>query len=487
MRAMLLLSSLLFALPLLSTFHLSWPISLIVPLVFVVSARRAEDGLIVVAGLLPLATPLGLLTVPVMSSLQVGEMLLLPLLVAVTARSAVRPAAAPTCFELAVSAGSSVIVGATVVQLARDRHSSAFEWTDLWNHVTTGYLSDAASYRALHDGMVWLEGIVLAYVTYLTLRQAPRSAERICRMMLIGAAAASLFTANRLTEVFLRNQLSLRTTSEILAGVRIGIHASDVNAIGSLYALFAVPAFWLAVTGRRVWPWGAFGSIATALWWTRSRAAVFGACCGLLMAALRGRALTRRVIVAGVLLAAVTVALSARSAVRPLSSLAALQIRVEMLGVGMRMLAAHPGFGVGLGQFRSASRGRLSDELATVYPFGENAHNNFVQILAEFGLVGGGAIAAVLGVPLLMSWKALAERDSPPELAGFAGGAAAFLLTWVLGHPLLLPLCLWLFLLVLGTLAGLSCRAISPAGEWVTRATWVFVLSVACSIPWRIQ
>ena len=164
---MLLLSSLLFTLPLLSTFHLSWPVRLIALLVFVISARRAEDGLIVVSGLLPLATPLGLLTVPAMSGTQVGELLLLPLLAAATARHALRPSTAPTCFELAVAAGSSVIVGATVVQLARDGHSVAFEWTDLWSHVTTGYLRDAASYRALHDGMVWLEGIVLAYVTYL--------------------------------------------------------------------------------------------------------------------------------------------------------------------------------------------------------------------------------------------------------------------------------------------------------------------------------
>ena len=263
-----------------------------------------------VSGLLPLATPLGLLTVPAMSGTQVGELLLLPLLAAATARHALRPSTAPTHFGLAAAAGSSVIAGAIVVQLARDSHSSTFEWADLWNHATTGYLSDAASYPALHDGMVWLEGIALAYVTCLTLRQAPRAAERICRMMLIGVAAASLFTANRLAEVLLRNQLSLRTTSDILAGVRIGVHASDINAMGSLYALFAVPAFWLALTGRRAWQWGAFGSIAVALWWTRSRAAVAGACCGLLIAALRGRALSRRVIVAAVLLAAVTVALA---------------------------------------------------------------------------------------------------------------------------------------------------------------------------------
>ena len=122
-----------------------------------------------------------------------------------------------------------------------------------------------------------------------------------------------------------------------------------------------------------------------------------------------------------------------------------------------------------------------------MYPRGENAHNNFVQIVAELGLVGGGAIAAVLGVPLLMSWKALARPDSPPELTGFAGGAAAFLVTCLLGHPLLLPLCLWLFLLVLGTMAGISSRAMPPAGPWLSRATLVFVVSVACSIPWRLQ
>jgi O-antigen ligase len=107
------------------------------------------------------------------------------------------------------------------------------------------------------------------------------------------------------------------------------------------------------------------------------------------------------------------------------------------------MLAAHPGFGVGLGQFQPTSRGMLSAELARAYPVGENAHNNFVQIAAELGLVGGCAIAAVLGVPLLMSWKAL-------------------------------------------MVAGLSSRADPEQGGALRYATAVFVLVVACSIWWRV-
>jgi O-antigen ligase len=484
-RLMLLLSSLLFTILLLSTIHVSWPASLVALVVFVVSARRAEDGLLVISGLLPLATPLGLLMTPEMSGPRAGELLLLPVLAAVTARYAIRSDTVSTAFGLALSAGASVIAAAIVVRLARE-HGTTLALIDLWHHATIGYLGEATPYPALRDGMAWLEGIGLAFAAYLTLRQAPGAAERMCRMVLIGVAAASLFTANRLAEVFLEDQRPVRATLTALDGHRIGLHVPDINAVGSLYALFVVPAFWLAITDRRVWLWGAFASIAFALWWTGSRAAVGGACAGVMIAALCGRALNRRVLVVVLLLAAGTVALSARSVVRPVSTLAALGIRVEMAGVGLRMLAAHPGFGVGLGQFQGTSRGMLSAELARAYPFGENAHNNFVQIAAEFGLVGGCAIAAVLGVPLLMSWKALRRPDPPPEVAGFAGGAAAFLLTCMLGHPLLLPQCLWLFFLVLGMVAGLSSRAGPEPGGALGYATAVFVLVVACSIWWRI-
>ncbi len=492
MRAALLFSSLLFALPLLSTFHVSWSISAVVLLVFVVSVRRPEDGLLVIAGLLPLATPLGLLMRPEMSGTQAGELLLLPLLVAVSARQAVRATASPTLFGLAVVAAGALIASGIVTGLARDYDWTPIlaprHWAHLWRHVTTRYIIDAAAYQALRDGMVWLEGLVLALIACLTLRQAPAVGERACRLMVIGAAAAALLTANRLTEVFFRNEQSLQRTTDLLAGVRIGIHAADVNAVGSLYALFIVPALWLAVTDRRVWRWAALGSIALALWWTRSRTAVAAACCGVLLTALRTGAIGRRAIVVGLSLAAVVIALSLQSAVSKLSLLDGLRVRVEMAGIGLRMLEAHPGFGVGLGQFREGSRQLLSDGLvSSVYwETGQNAHNNFVQILAELGLVGACVIAAVIGLPLMMAWTPIAQPRSPPELAGLAGGAVAFLLTCLLGHPLLTPQCLWLFFLVLGIIAGLA-GADPAAGRRVRQATALFVALVACSIPGRVM
>jgi tetrahydromethanopterin S-methyltransferase subunit E len=86
-----------------------------------------------------------------------------------------------------------------------------------------------------------------------------------------------------------------------------------------------------------------------------------------------------------------------------------------------------------------------------------------------------------------MAWKSLTRDGSPPELAGFALGAAVFLMTCLLGHPLLLPLCLWLFFLVLGLVAGLSSAGSSQPGAGGRYATWAFVLAVACSIAWRIR
>jgi O-antigen ligase len=67
--------------------------------------------------------------------------------------------------------------------------------------------------------------------------------------------------------------------------------------------------------------------------------------------------------------------------------------RVVMARDGLRMFEDHPWFGVGLGSF------------ATVYPryqnvlpdaFIDHAHNDYVEVLAETGIVGGGLISASL-------------------------------------------------------------------------------------------
>jgi O-Antigen ligase len=492
--AVLLFSGLLFALPLFSAFHIPSTAGAAVLVVLLVSAHKPEDGLLLVAGLLPLATPLGLLMTPAMSGRQAGELLLLAFLTAASVRYALCRSAAPSPFGLAATACVAVIVAATFTGLARQLHWGASldlrPWRDFWKQLTATYLTDAGAYPALSHGMIWLEGVVLARVAEIAIRRTPATSGRVCGMLIIGGTAASAFTLTRVAEVYLRHAGSLRDTTDALATVRIGIHAADINAVGSLYALFVVPAFWSAFTDRwRVWWWAAFSSLVFALWWTGSRAAVAAGCCGVLIVLVRTRTIRRRTVMVAVSLAAIVVALSVLTARRPLSSADALRIRLEMTGIGVRIVAAHPAFGVGPGQFVAASRRFVEADLAFLFPRaagGENAHNNFVQVLAEFGLIGGSAFAAMIGLTVLMAWRAIGQAGPPPELVGLVGGLAAFLITCLFGHPLLTPQCLWLFFLVLGVVAGRSWPAAASDGSLPTKATWLFVLLVACSIPFRL-
>jgi hypothetical protein len=234
--------------------------------------------------------------------------------------------------------------------------------------------------------------------------------------------------------------------------------------------------------------WAAFCSICVALWWTGSRAAVTAACCGALAVAVLTGTVGRRTVFLGVALSMLIVALSLRSqSSGSLSLTDALTIRLDMGKTGLLIAASRPAFGVGPGQFPAASRPLVSERLLALFPIasgGENAHNNFIQIVAEFGIVGACALLGFLALPLLASSKAIGMPGTHRELAGFVGGLYAFLLTCLLGHPFLLPLCLWFFFLTLGMVSGVAQHA-APDRRW-EQATVCFVIVVMASIPWRI-
>ena len=78
----------------------------------------------------------------------------------------------------------------------------------------------------------------------------------------------------------------------------------------------------------------------------------------------------------------------------------------------------------------------LSPQLAWNYG-SENAHNNFLQIGAEIGLVGLGLFVAWIGVGLARTATALAIAPHDARLLGLAAGITAFVATWLSSHPLL--------------------------------------------------
>jgi hypothetical protein len=66
------------------------------------------------------------------------------------------------------------------------------------------------------------------------------------------------------------------------------------------------------------------------------------------------------------------------------------------------------------------------------------------------------------------------------------GGLYAFLLTCLLGHPFLIPLCLRLFFLVLGLVSGLSPPTVARPHLWEKYAGGLACGVIAVSMPWRI-
>ena len=82
------------------------------------------------------------------------------------------------------------------------------------------------------------------------------------------------------------------------------------------------------------------------------------------------------------------------------------------------MTASSPSFGVGIGRYYSRSGEFSSPELLESFPpaIHENAHNNFLQILAELGVVG-------FAVVMWLLWSA--ARYVPPAPGGRPARAAA--------------------------------------------------------------
>ena len=159
----------------------------------------------------------------------------------------------------------------------------------------------------------------------------------------------------------------------------------------------------------------------------------------------------------------------------------AVNIRWWFLQTTWGMLTAEPLFGVGISQFGLWSRHFAAPELLIYYQ-PENAHNNFAQVAGELGLTGLAAFLVVLCAAL--RFRSDAEkiwRIRLPVLLGLA----AFILTWLGGHPLLVPEVAYPFWITLGAAAALM--PVIPASRM---ANGLIVGALAClfiSVPFRVH
>ena len=235
----------------------------------------------------------------------------------------------------------------------------------------------------------------------------------------------------------------------------------DVNAAGSYFVLALLLACGLALTWRRGrFAWAAVAILsAAALWITGSRTAIgiTAIVAETILAATAVRASSRRVRAVAVVLAlALVTALAAvyrqypeKFTGKPAEE--SLRVRHDMAIAGLRMTAAYPWFGIGVGTFYSRSPEFMPASVAHEYAH-ENAHNNFLQVLAELGVAGLGAFIWLLATAIIP--KAVDAPGANRSTMALRIAVVGFLLTCLMGHPLLIREVAYPFWIALGLLAA---------------------------------
>lgn len=164
--------------------------------------------------------------------------------------------------------------------------------------------------------------------------------------------------------------------------------------------------------------------------------------------------------------------------------------RLAFWAAATSMIAHRPAFGIGLGRFYKEVTVYAPDP-AALPRRQENAHNYFLQVTAELGLVGLAAWVAVLAAALVPALRVASSDQhaaSTRHLAlGVSVGIVVYLLTWTTGHPLLVREGQFAFWPMAGAAAALGGAARSASGHrraagWIL---WVLIGVLAASVPFR--
>lgn len=436
------------------------PIKWALAIVAVVSLARPRNGLLMLAGLVPFgqiaARHFG-------TEMRGAEALVLAALSGALVRAwwngRVRRFPSGPIESAALVFG--LVVAASAVEqlwfLQVQWHFPAEFLADVWTYVGHEYLWTFRGLGMVFGAMLLLEGLALLVWAVDCCRDDPKFRERLVGMLVFSAAGAAILNPTYAVQEFLERGLPTAWLTRFIM-LRWTVHVGDVNAASSYFSLMVFLAGGLvALRGRRGLGWlVAAVVIATAgLLLTGSRTAFLAVL--LVLAGLFVRTVLRRpirplrvlfgtVLLSAPLLAAAAYRLSFRT-----SGGRSLTIRWEMLRSAGNMVSANPVFGVGIGQYSLWARRYATPELQALFEPRENAHNNFVQVAGETGLVGLGSFLWVLGVSFREAVRASrADRLAHASVLGLI----AFVITWLGGHPLLVPAVAYPFWIVLGLAAG---------------------------------
>jgi O-antigen ligase len=404
----------------------------------------------------------------------------------------------------------AVILASLAVQLLIDawRFGASAMAGDLGILVASGYFVTSVSSDPVDATMRLLESLIVFRATVSVTRQTPAFAGRLLAWTVAGACAAAGLNLLRLWEAAARLEQPFAWFVNYFMTERLNVHYSDFNAAGSYFVLTLFVALGLMLargpaprgTWRRHSAWWAIAVllIGSSIWISGSRTAMIAGLLALLIPAGAQAMRIRRNRVRGTTVAVAAVALAILAGVAAYalpergnqrSALAALQVRVELARTSLSMAATSPAFGVGIGRYYSRSGEFASAKLLTLFPpaIHENAHNNFLQILAELGIVGFLAMGWLLLTAARLGAQLLRADPRDPVRWCLVTGLSAFVLSCLGGHPLLIDEPAFSFWLLLGVVCGWGATiAMSPPTRPTTWIVSGMVVAIALSVPLRV-
>lgn len=457
------------------------------------AALRPHDALFAVAGLAPL---IGTFGAAQGSPLPARDAMLLATAAGWSIAVALRRGRLGVPSDLSAPAACFALVVATsmLTEFWGQRELLGTEGllTRLARSIRTGLLLDRQGVHALPAALMYFEGLMMFFAVLTAATRRPASAARVVMLATAGAAGAGLLNLLRIVNASIAAEAPLQRLLALVATLRVNVHFADVNAAGSYFAMMFFPAAYLAVDGaysRRVAWAAAAGVLFCAAWLTGSRAAVAAilavAIAMLVAVTRRGTLPSRRTAaaLAACLAAAVAfVVLFPNRLFGPAVS-TAVAIRLEMARISLVMLARRPIFGVGVGDYYETSGPLLAtSSLAGVYSH-ENAHNNLLQLAAEFGLAGMAVFVWLVAAVVARVWRSPASH--PRMRHAVIAGLLAFGGTALVGHPLLTPEVSHAFWLMLGAVAGLCMGPAVPMSRSSRHAVATLVVCMLVTLPLR--
>lgn len=392
----------------------------------------------------------------------------------------------------------TLVAASLTVELAVEQiYTLGFAWPIL-RFLRADYFVDRGAYPSIAAALLLLEGLAL-FAWTSNAAADDRRWRQVAAMTAFGGAMAAVLNVSRFLEIVLRTGLPLSVWFERSSTLRVNALHADVNAAASYFVLILALHAGLAHARRRqslVWlSAGVF--VAAALWLTGSRTAiVVAALIGwtvLVNVAVRGKAGGVRAF-AGLAAVILLIAAAGLFHLYPTKfagtpAVEALRVRRDMALTSLRMTRTEPIFGVGVGRFYARSPEFMPEIVAAEYAH-ENAHNNFLQVLAELGIVG---LAAFVWLLIAVLWRPRNRTGGVDQtqsvLSGLRIGIVGFLLTCLLGHPLLVREVAYPFWIALGLVAARTSgtQAFDAIGRrgWGRRMMLGAMLVIVTTLPVR--